>query len=258
MYTSRKTLITNDNCTSIPLGWFLKIYNLLQIQRRWGKSRLPHQRCGSPLWWHLSRLRKEKPMKNCKHLTSIWRAAVLSHTEGDLYEPCSLLTPGTLPIECPSDQMRLGVGANTDHTYWYWFSNRHSAVHIAVLTSLNSQTPHLKMKEWRLGEVAYLAQGHTDNERRSSGFHLPNWAPCSPALCYPAHVQRAAFHDDCRLVAMWVLLEPVINLASVLQLEENSSAFSQVWRIYQATLGNLPNNTSPVLCNCFLFLGSVP
>lgn len=114
-------------------------------------------------------------MKNCKHLTSIWTAAVLPHTsKGDLAEHCSLLTPGTLPIQCPSDQMRLGVGANTDHTYWYWLSTRRSVVHIAVRTSLNSQTPHLKMKEPRPREVAYIAQGHTDNERQSPGFHLHN------------------------------------------------------------------------------------
>lgn len=175
MYTSRKTLITNDNCTPIPLGWFSKY--IISYKFNGGEESLDFPVRGvTAFYGDISvDFSKENPWKNCKHLTSIWTAAVLPHTgKGDQAEHCSLLTPGTLPIQCPSDQMRLGVGANTDHTYWYWLSTRRSVVHIAVRTSLNSQTPHLKMKEPRPREVAYLAQGHTDNERQSPGFHLHN------------------------------------------------------------------------------------
>lgn len=236
-----------------------KIYNSSQTWLRWEKSGFPHQRCDNLLRWHLSRLHRGKPMRNCKHLTSIWRTAALSHIgKGDLWVLCSLLPPGTLTTECHSDPKCLWVGGNTDHTYWYWFP---ASTLLCTLQSL----PHriLRPLFWRwksqgLERLPMLLRVIQIMKGRVQLFIYMTWDPGLPPLCYPAHLRIAAFHYEGRLVASWVLLEPSINLAAVLQIRENSSAFSQLWRIYQATLGNLPDNTSPFLCNYFLFLGSVP
>lgn len=255
MYTSRKTLITNDNCTPIPLGWFSKY--IISYKFNGGEESLDFPVRGvTAFYGDISvDFSKENPWK----IANIWlpsgqqlfflipaKEIWLSTALCWLLGPC----PSSVPLIRCALELVLIQTTLTDI----------DSLPGALLCTLQSAPPWiLRPLIWRwksrgrerlhiLLRVIQIMKG------RVQVFISITWEPCSPALCYTARVRMAAFHYDCRLAATWVLLEPVNNLASVIQLEENSFTFSHLWRIYQATLGNLPNNTSPfcAIASCSL------
>lgn len=170
----------------------------------------------------------------------------------------SLLGPWSLKSHFCSDAS-LRAGGDTDNSHWNLFCEKHCAVNFTVITSFNSPTTILKMKELR--KVTYLAQGHTNYKWQSQDFHL--------------HVARALDHStvlscmslsSCiplltrRLVSRCLLLEPSIPYQLSSHLKVNTLAFRR-----QPSLGNSIILVLGKLLihyffssNFFSFLGSVP